>query len=1281
MSEIPVLELRLVALTTTEPLRVLVTPRFEGCAGAPVEVTEPLDAGRREDLRWYLEQSSGMPRACGLRHYRDMEALIDRAGHDLSFPLRTRGAADWWSAVGSAGRGRIEVVPDAPHDEIAFRLPWERLVRPPSGRLLHQCGVSVVRRVAAPPPPTRAGKRDDALSLLWVAPRPDAADPLDGNLSGVVIEAIHPRVGRMCTPPTFPGMSAALSARSWTVVHFDGHGVRGGNGPSLLFETEEGGAEAVPVAVVGARFGAAGVALAVLEACHSAGGAGEVPGAAAAQMVRSGVRAVLAMPYAVHDDMTRLFFGAFYRALAEGGDAVSAASAGRRAAAADMRRRSRAGMPPVEVEDWFVPQLYLGAVPPPRFLPGGARDGGGQPPAAGLPDPPEGGLVGRERDLTHLLRLIRRDRTVLVHGMAGEGKTALVGEAARRWHREGRFPGGVVFVSLEASPGHPAHWARLAAPHHPPHGWRGRVREWWGGPRLAPPWEEVGRRLAAAGALVVLDHCPPSGPGALTGLASAIEGVAATEARLVVIARSPRVAGLEGVTAFPLGPLSDGDLADLLARLLVRGPRDGDGADHPGVDPSLHAVAAGMGGNPALAVIAARVAGRIGAAATVRDLLATAAFEAERSSEPLLRQVSHWLSEGDAGREAAWREARSLLGVMGPVAPADAGSRLAGVEPALWERLLDSAEEAGWARRDAEALVWLHPALGLVPGEPPSPTRVERLVVQGTRLALELTGPLHGPDAHLAAQRLAGVRPFLDRIGKLAWRSGLFRQAATIEGSLAATWSSLRPEPWPADDQAPAPVGARPPHLAAGDALTERGRRAVGRRRADDRLRALEAAVSAYDAAGERAAAVAPLLLAADMARARGRLSDAAARTADALERAEAGGDLRGAAACCLGWAQVEKDRRRPGAAASWARRALQVHRRARDAVRECETLMLLARIEVQAGCPAAALAWAGSAVERAEGIGGEPLRDRALCTRAAARLVAADAASSSEDARALEAAAMGDLDEAADLLQGEEVDGVVAAGLLAQARLALRIGKPDLADGHAKRVMRGRSSGPDDREGAMWIRGRAADLRGETPRALRWRRQALASQSRGLGPFDADQVTGSRLEFLRALAGWCRETGEDLPSVLTRHGRPHLLADLAVRTPWLHAYLVEVARPDPATRGAEAPRHSGGPAGGGRAEPAGAGAGAVPAPKDFLHPLSWVERMRAGWGGRLRFLDRDRPGSVPPGPVPRTPPRIDVVAASPSLLGEVVDLLITGHAVDVVVEGGRARVWTRDPS
>jgi tetratricopeptide (TPR) repeat protein len=428
-----------------------------------VSIDDPLAAPDEELLEWYFERRPHEPFTDG-----DLAVQAERvirSGGERLFEQVFSGAR---YEAGRSEDVRVEIAGSA-----AFqRLHWELLAEPGSPVPL---GVrwSIVRQPVAHDeeagaPAAAAGEAN----VLLVTARPGGVDdvghrsisqPLFAQLSqaggGVVLD--------FARPGTWAALVDHLAARDrghYLAVHFDMHGMLAsfaelvqadndglivlsprigpfpGERAFLLFETERDGvSEPVPAEQVAAVLTAHRVRIAVLNACESARPALSEPSLAAA-LVQAGVPTAVGMAYAVTVDGARVSMSAIYGGLARGEDLATAMRTARRQLWQGKRRSALFGQH-IELADWLLPVLV-------------GRDDvrlvdRGVPPVPGPPvTAPDADFVGRDLDIQSVERRLLsapQRNILLVTGMAGIGKSALLRHLAWWWERTGLIEKSFMF--------------------------------------------------------------------------------------------------------------------------------------------------------------------------------------------------------------------------------------------------------------------------------------------------------------------------------------------------------------------------------------------------------------------------------------------------------------------------------------------------------------------------------------------------------------------------------------------------------------------------------------------------------------------------------------------------------------------------------------------------------------------------------------------------------------------------------------------------------------------
>ena len=490
---------------------------------AVAEFGEPDDDSDRERVRWYLEDYAEFPADPAPVIARAAEERLARAGADLFGRVFSGpdAAGIWERARDRLGEVRVEVDADP---GAGPGLAWE-LLRDPArdAAVALAAGTFVRTHLQAAGHPDLPEPAGDRLRVLLVICRPGGRD--DVPFRSVAGRLVRGGAGQMdgldldvLRPATFARLSQVLHAaydagRPYHVVHFDGHGTwldvagldaepegptggvefsphayrvslaapaRPGQHGYLVFEDPDS-AENQQLAdgqTLGRLLAGTGVPVLVLNACRSAyAEARQAPGEAsgdvhariraygslAAEVADEGVPGVVAMRYNVYVVTAAQFVADLYAHLLAGRSLGQAATAARRALAANPVRQI--GAAPVELQDWAVPVVYESAPlvllrPPQRAAPVIRLDDapGGAEGASELPRPPDAGFFGRDETLLALDRAFDDQPAVLLHAFAGAGKSSTAAEFARWYVATGGLdhpghpewgPGTVLWSSFE----------------------------------------------------------------------------------------------------------------------------------------------------------------------------------------------------------------------------------------------------------------------------------------------------------------------------------------------------------------------------------------------------------------------------------------------------------------------------------------------------------------------------------------------------------------------------------------------------------------------------------------------------------------------------------------------------------------------------------------------------------------------------------------------------------------------------------------------------------------
>lgn len=400
-----------------------------------------------------------------------IEAEIDTWGRQLfDACFGTAEGTHVYRNLLEAVKDRRQVLLTLGSNESNFLLqPWE-MMRDKQGPLAFR-GVSIRRQlIGAKPGAAKSLDIKLPLRLLLIVARPSKTGFIDPrNSMAPLLDALDllPEGAvelEFCQPPTLSRLNELISTarkekRPFHIVHFDGHGTylpETGVG-ALCFEKDDRGMDLVPGRRLGDLLSRLEIPLVMLEACRTSDLSDQpVFGSLAPALLESGVGSVVAFSHSVHVEASRILVECFYRKLAGGLSVGQALAEARSALRANPRRwlHRRPGAATIDLQDWFIPQLYqVGADPAllakkPKSGKTAAVRIRPEDRLSGFPPKPMYRFHGRAKDLLELERAFERHPAVLLTGGGGMGKTALAREAAYWWLRTGRFE-QAVFVSFE----------------------------------------------------------------------------------------------------------------------------------------------------------------------------------------------------------------------------------------------------------------------------------------------------------------------------------------------------------------------------------------------------------------------------------------------------------------------------------------------------------------------------------------------------------------------------------------------------------------------------------------------------------------------------------------------------------------------------------------------------------------------------------------------------------------------------------------------------------------
>jgi tetratricopeptide (TPR) repeat protein len=449
-----------------------------------------------QNIRWYLEDYLLYPAEPAPAIAERVEKRMREIGEKLFAAIfsspRTRFI--WSLMEPSLGEARIEIADETRNPTV----PWELALDPVSGKTLATGSAAFVRNFPAGREgnyfPTAAGE----VRILLVISRPGGkrdvgfratakhiVDQFYNQYSSVNIHVLR--------PSTFTNFQSILWAAyergaPYHIVHFDGHGtwtdlakstglpLGGGARGYVIFEGNGPSQGAyVDGSTMGDLLQRCGVPILLLNACRSAhhdptaptdpledDSQNEFParayGSFAQEVCDAGVPGVVAMRYNIYVVTAARFVGNLYKALLSGEYLGQAVTSGRRLLATQPLREVTTN--PRPLQDWIVPIVYE-TYPLRIFQPSIPGQGvkptvlGDVPTAKDSADhdyeEPRFGFFGRDDTLYDLDRTFTSHNLLLLHGYAGEGKTASATEFVRWYTRTGGTTGPSIYTSFRSA--------------------------------------------------------------------------------------------------------------------------------------------------------------------------------------------------------------------------------------------------------------------------------------------------------------------------------------------------------------------------------------------------------------------------------------------------------------------------------------------------------------------------------------------------------------------------------------------------------------------------------------------------------------------------------------------------------------------------------------------------------------------------------------------------------------------------------------------------------------
>jgi hypothetical protein len=439
------------------------------------QVTDPADQAEEELLAWYFEQYLMYPfRDQGL--HRNAVRQITAYGESLFkqvFGGSANGAYQQLRSQAFDGC-RLEISGSA----ALHRLHWEAM-RDPGMETPVAIRIPTIRRVAGPEWKPAPPVGQPTLNILVVVARPMGSDDVGyRTVSRPLLDALRqadrPVTVDLVRPGTWEALRAHLQAATeqhgsgwYHAIHLDVHGsftdftaleqalqaerftaATGsatpfeGNQGFLFFESpQEGKPTVVSAQALASLLTEHRVQIAVLNACQSAKQTVSEIGLAQ-QLAEAGTPVAVGMAYDVTVSAAARAMPIFYGRLAAGADPAAALIAVRRDLYEYRGREAYFGQQ-IDLEDWILPVMFCQhslVVELREMTPSEQSDFYERWAEIGDEPATQYGFVGRDLDIQAIERQLlstQDSNELIMHGIAGVGKSALLEHLAWWWQRTG----------------------------------------------------------------------------------------------------------------------------------------------------------------------------------------------------------------------------------------------------------------------------------------------------------------------------------------------------------------------------------------------------------------------------------------------------------------------------------------------------------------------------------------------------------------------------------------------------------------------------------------------------------------------------------------------------------------------------------------------------------------------------------------------------------------------------------------------------------------------------
>ncbi|MDR0372158.1 MAG: tetratricopeptide repeat protein [Nitrososphaerota archaeon] len=435
-------------MSTSQDNKPVFVVIYEGQQSQTVTLTSPKEIpvgthnkNLQQDLHLYLENYLKRHIVISRVHVEDIQKTLSQWGRNCFDALfGSSPAQDWYYKAQQEKLTNLQLT-IVSKDPTVLSWPWEALKNQKNEFIAQQQPITRQLPNIADSCHFVDKFSSNRLNILYIIARPtDTADVEYQTLARPLIDfinnggwSVHVDVLR---PPTFEKLQQVLEEKFYHIIHFDGHGVYSSeSGGVLAFEKDnpdyiehpDYSSDHIKATMLGNLLRKHNMPLVVLNACQSATvdeQAKDPFTSVAANLLQAGIPNVVAMSYSLYISGAKVFVPAFYQQLFENGDVAKAMLTARQAMYNNKMRDTFTGQ--TEFHDWIVPVLYQQTTKNtlPKLKPNSMQNCYSQQKKLEVGN---WGLIGRDQNILQLERAIReKPASILIHGMAGEGKTTLV---------------------------------------------------------------------------------------------------------------------------------------------------------------------------------------------------------------------------------------------------------------------------------------------------------------------------------------------------------------------------------------------------------------------------------------------------------------------------------------------------------------------------------------------------------------------------------------------------------------------------------------------------------------------------------------------------------------------------------------------------------------------------------------------------------------------------------------------------------------------------------------